>query len=258
MEPTNDKPKRKSATVKGGKKSLYERLPRNNKNPTLEAHYLALPAEYSDKQLRAAMLEHWGCSSQQLSEMSTKNGWKGKREERLRLQMQKDDLARVLAENETIRENIPSSQLARQIKDFVWYGTTVAARHLRHNGQMHRYYVDLIASKVVEVGGWQHVDDYVRKEIAIYQRKVDQHYNALKDLIRPQALATMLHTINFTETIPKDIEGVDTEAFTVASLQRLFTEQYGAPGLLQNPTKALEVFTQYEETEDLPDIEGTR
>lgn len=257
MEPKNNKAAGKSGTKKRGK-TLYDRLPAKNKNPTLEAHYLSLPAGLTEKELRAAMIEHFGCTGQQLSEMSHKNGWKGKRESRLALQLQQDDLARVLAENETIRENIPSSQLARQIKDFVWYGTTVAARHLHHNGQMHRYYIDLITRKVVEVGGWQHVDDYTRKEIALLQKRVDQHFNALKDFLRPQALAALLHTINFTDTIPKEIDGVDQEAYTIASLQKFYTEKMGALGLLQNEQAALRIFQQYETEEQLPDIEGTR
>lgn len=180
-----------------------------------------------------------------------RHNWQQHLEAVAEAQKSQEEFARILDEKAPIRQDIPLSQIARQVKDLSFLLLSASRTVVQTALLMIDYYASKIGACIAEAGGIKHLDETASKQVAGWQGQLTFYAKSIEKYLTPQAVTALLASINFSQNIPLDIEGHETSHFTIARLQQQLL-QLGMTTAFSNPDKAVAGFYEGE----LPTIDG--
>ncbi|WP_460500560.1 hypothetical protein [Hymenobacter agri] len=149
-----------------------------------------------------------------------RHNWQQHLEAVAEAQKSQEEFARVLDEKAPIRQDIPLSQLQRQIKDLSFLLLSASRTVVQNALLMIDHYAAKIGACIAEAGGIKHLDETTSKQVAGWQAQLSFYAKSIEKYIAPQAVTALLASINFSQNIPMDIDGIETGHFTIARLQQ--------------------------------------
>lgn len=138
-----------------------------------------------------------------------------------------------------------------ELKQFTRRAVDASSRFTACTALMIEMYSQRLEAKVLATPNPSELD--YREFEMIYDR-LSSYMNRAKSFMTPQAVASLLNAIRFSDSIPPPTEGIE-EGVTIHKLQATLIAM-GAIEIINNPEAATAVFDQYRSA--MPDIEGHR
>lgn len=146
-----------------------------------------------------------------------------------------------------------TAEFLAELRQFTRRAVDASSRFTRCTALMIEMYSQRLEAKVLTTPNPTEVD-YMEMEL-IYDR-LSTYMNRAKSFMTPQAVASLLNAMRFGDNLPPEVPaGVDTEAFTVAGLQRTLSKM-GVSTLFDDPEAIETAFAPYRD--QIPSIEGIR
>ncbi|MCR5887553.1 DUF5089 domain-containing protein [Hymenobacter sp. J193] len=255
--------KQENQKKKTKKPAKLTSVPRLQRPSVIKEAFLSFPATTPYVERVKALAIHFKTSEKNIYQTAQRHKFKQQLEAIAITQKQQEELERVLDSAAPIRQEIPSSQLARQIKDVAFVLLTTGQKAVRTASVMIEYYSHLIQSKIASVGGFSYLTEADLKQIQAWQAQVNYYTKSIGEWLKPGAITSLLESINFKQGLPLDLEEIETGHFTPARLQQtllsmgLPTAFQLAQGQLPATTETqLPPFAPYTELPELPALDA--
>ena len=197
-----------------------------------------------------------GLSYNALSMVAQRRGWK----EALTATLAPSETTEVATVSvvavESVNRTFSALTMAAGIKAYAAVASEICQNYSRVTQKVVAIWASRIDSFINGLADSTNLSEYEANEIMRLHAQLSGFMESAARFISPTAQMQLLTAVNFSASLPPDLEGVDKNAFTIASFQKLLVEELGVKSIFDDAAAAEKAFADYRN--DMPDIAGRR